>query len=117
MPLNLERTRRLLQKFDFKTLFVEELGWDHYTSILDIPVDSQNFSLAAIAEKCGMVVFMCEPANNISMPDYSIRRKIERQVTKSHHEHIIIYLNADKTRQVWQWVKRQVLAQQNVLAI
>jgi len=41
------------------------------------------------------------------MPDYSIRRKIERQVTKSHHEHLIIYLNADKTRQVWQWVKRQ----------
>jgi len=41
------------------------------------------------------------------MPDYSIRRKIERQVTKSHHEHLIIYLNENGTRQVWQWVKRQ----------
>ena len=107
MPLNLERTRKLLRGFDFKTLFVEELGWDHYTSILDIPVDGQNFALGAIAEKRGIVVFVCEPASNRSMPDYSIRRKIERQVTKSHHEHLIIYLNADKTRQVWQWVKRQ----------
>jgi len=107
MPLNLERTRRLLRKFDFKTLFVEELGWDHYTSTLDIPVDSQNFALGTIAEKRGVVVFVCGLTSNESMPDYSIRRKIERQVTKSHHEHLIIYLNADKTRQVWQWVKRQ----------
>lgn len=107
MPLNLERTRRLLREFDFKTLFVEELGWDHYTSTLDIPVDGQNFALGAIAEKRGVVVFVCGLASNGSMPDYSIRRKIERQVTKSHHEHLIIYLNADKTRQVWQWVKRQ----------
>ena len=100
MPLNLERTRTLLRNFDFKTLFVEELGWDHYTSALDIPVDGQNFPLGAIAEKRGIVVFVCGPASNRSMPDYSIRRKIERQVTKSHHEHLIIYLNADKTRQV-----------------
>ena len=107
MPLNIKRVRTLLRNFDFKTLFVEELGWDHYTSILDIPVDGQNFALGAIAEKRGIVVFVCGPANNGSMPDYSIRRKIERQVTKSHHEHLIIYLNADKTRQVWQWVKRQ----------
>ena len=107
MPLNLEQIRRLLRGFDFKTLFIEELGWDHYISTLDIPVDGQIFSLGAIAEKRGIVVFLCEPANNGSMPDYSIRRKIERQVTKSHHEHLIIYLNADKTRQVWQWVKRQ----------
>ena len=107
MPLNLERTRRLLREFDFRTLFVEELGWDHYTSILDITVDGRNFTLGAIAEKRGIVVFVCGPVSNGSMPDYSIRRKIERQVTKSHHEHLIIYLNADKTRQVWQWVKRQ----------
>ncbi|MBW2663709.1 MAG: Eco57I restriction-modification methylase domain-containing protein, partial [Deltaproteobacteria bacterium] len=107
MPLNIKRVRTLLRNFDFKTLFVEELGWDHYTSILDIPVDGQNFALGAIAEKRGVVVFVCGLANNGSMPDYSIRRNIERQVTKSHHEHLIIYLNADKTGQVWQWVKRQ----------
>jgi hypothetical protein len=107
MPLNLIRTRTLLQNFDLKTLFIEELGWDHYASILDIPVDGQSFMLSAIAEKSGIVVFVCGAVGNGSMPYYSIRRKIERQVTKSHHEHLIIYLDADKTRQVWQWVKRQ----------
>lgn len=89
MPLNIKRVRTLLRNFDFKTLFVEELGWDHYTSILDIPVDGQNFALGAIAEKRGIVIFVCGQANNGSMPGYSIRRKIERQVTKSHSEDAI----------------------------
>ena len=84
MLLNIKRVRALLRNFDFKTLFVEELGWDHYTSALDISVDARNFTLGVIAEKRGIVVFVCGPVGNGSMPDYSIRRKIERQVTKSH---------------------------------
>jgi len=107
MPLNLERTRKLLQSLDFKTLFIEELGWDRYKTELDVSVDSQNFRLSAFSEKRGMVVFICDPPKDDSIPDYSIRRKIERQVTKSHHEHLIIYLDSDKSKQVWQWVKRQ----------
>ena len=107
MRLNSERTRKLLQRFDFKTLFVEELGWDHYISTLDVPVDGRNFALSAIAEKRGMVVFICEPLNDGSIPEYSRRRKIERQVAKSAHEHIIIYPDAGKSMQIWQWVKRE----------
>lgn len=61
MPPNLERTRALLQGFDFKTLFIEELGWDRYTTTLDISIDGQNYTLSAIAEKRGMGVFVCEP--------------------------------------------------------
>ena len=41
------------------------------------------------------------------MPDYATRRKIERQVTKTSHEHFIIYFDTDQTRQIWQWVKRE----------
>ena len=107
MRLNSERTRKLLQRFDFKTLFVEELGWDHYISTLNVPVDGRNFALSAIAEKRGMVVFICEPLNDGSIPEYSRRRKIERQVAKSAHEHIIIYPDAGKSMQIWQWVKRE----------
>ena len=61
MPLNLEQTRKLLQSFDFKALFVEELGWDRYATTLDVSIDGQNYTLSAIAEKRGMVVFVCEP--------------------------------------------------------
>jgi len=107
MPLNLELTRTLLRSFDFKTLFIEELGWDRYKTELDVSVDSQNFSLSAFSEKRGMVAFLCEPAMDGLVPEYSIRRKIERQVTKSHHEHLIIYADTEKNKQIWQWVKRE----------
>jgi len=105
--MNLERTRKLIQSFDFKTLFIEELGWDRYKAELDVSVDSQNFRLRAFSEKRGMVVLICDPGMDGSIPDYSIRRKIDRQVKKSHHEHLIIYVAADKSKQIWQWVKRE----------
>ena len=35
------------------------------------------------------------------------RRKIEHQVAKAAHEHIIIFTDAGKTTQIWQWVKRE----------
>jgi hypothetical protein len=107
MPLNIKRIRTLLQNSDFKTLFVEELGWNRYKAELDVFVDNQSFRLNAFTEKRGIVVFLCDPPSDKSIPDYSIRRKIERQVTKSHHEHLIIYLDTDKGKQIWQWVKRE----------
>ena len=35
------------------------------------------------------------------------RRKIEKQVTKSAYEHLIIFIDEAKTTQIWQWVARQ----------
>ena len=55
-----------------------------------------------------MVVFECPtPEVDRSLPDYATRRKIQKQVAKSSHENFIIYTNADKSTQIWQWVKRQ----------
>ena len=49
----------------------------------------------------------CQPATRDNLPDYATRRRIERQVTKTAHEHLIIYVDAAKTTQVWQWVTRE----------
>jgi len=101
------RVRQHLKEFAFNKLFIQELGWDHHTSRLEVPVDGKNFELNAIAQKRGMVAFNCAPSVDGSSPDYSIRRRIERQVAKSVHEHLIIYTDGDKTTQIWQWVKRE----------
>jgi hypothetical protein len=61
----------------------------------------------AVAQKRGMVVYVCDSPVNGSTPDYATRRKIERQVSKSVLEHLIIYVDKDKTNQIWQWVKRE----------
>jgi len=41
------------------------------------------------------------------IPDHATRRKIEKQVTKSAYEHLIIFVDEAKTTQIWQWVARQ----------
>ncbi len=108
MPVNVERVRRRLKEFDFPGLLVEELGWNCYAATpLVVQVDGFEYVLKAAAEKCGMVVFTCSPAKNGETPPYPIRRKIEQQVRKSAHEHLIIFVDGKETAQTWQWVKRE----------
>jgi len=107
MPLDVARTRQLLKNFDFDILFIQELGWDHHDQHIDITLDGETYALAAIAEKRGMVAFEYTTRSRLSLPDYQTRRKIERQLTKAVHEHLIIFVDKDRTTQIWQWVKRE----------
>lgn len=106
--LNERNTRQYLKESEFENLFIEELGWDRHTQTLPITVDETVYQLTAIAEKRGMIVFEC-PATGTDgrISDYATRRKIQKQVAKSAHEHFIIYTDAEKTKDVWQWVKRE----------
>ncbi|MBM3333617.1 SAM-dependent methyltransferase, partial [Candidatus Sumerlaeota bacterium] len=106
MPLEIARARRYIKEFNLTALFVEELGWDRHTQTFPVPIDCQTFTFSAVAQKRGMVAFTCTtPADAI--PDYPTRRKIERQLTKCVHEHLIIYTDASRATQIWQWVKRE----------
>jgi len=107
MTVNVIRTRELLKTFDFKKLFIEDLGWEHHSQQLDVSVDGKQFRLNAIANKRGMAAFECISLDDKSIPLYPLRRKIDQQVTKSVREHIIIYTDSGKTKQIWQWVKRE----------
>ena len=106
--LNERETRQYLKEAEFENLFIQELGWDRRTQILPVTVDKTAYQLTAIAHKRGMIVFEC-PATGTDgrIPDYATRRKIQKQVAKSAHEHFIIYTDAGKTTDVWQWVKRE----------
>lgn len=108
MQINLRETRHYLKESDFENLFIEELGWDHHTQTLPITVGETEYQLTAIAQKREMVVFECPAIGTDGrIPDYATRRKIHKQVEKSVYEHFIIYTNAEKTTDVWQWVKRE----------
>jgi hypothetical protein len=105
--LNIPRTRVLLQQFEFKALFTDELGWERHSASLRVSIEGVAYELHAVAEKRGMVAFVCNPLPGGGIPDYAARRKIETYVGKTVHEHIIVYADRDKTAQVWQWVKRE----------
>ena len=106
MQINRDRIRQLLRDFEFESLLVK-LGWDYHTQRINITIDETEYLLIAIAQKRGMVVFHYPARTDEGIPDYAIRRKIQREVAKSVYEHLIIYTDAEQTTQIWQWVKRE----------
>ena len=112
MQINRNQISQLLKDFEFEPLLIEELGWERYsgevkTEIREKGVDESEYLLTAIAEKRGMAVFQCSARTDGSIPNYATRRKIQREVAKFVHEHLIIYTDAAETTQIWQWVKRE----------
>lgn len=106
MAINKDNVRMLLKQFDFKNLFIEELGWDNFNVTYRIDIQDNSLELKAVAEKRGVQVFICQPDKEGKIPNHLTRRKIEVQLTKLAHEHLIIYIDKDKSLQKWQWVAR-----------
>ena len=105
--LNVRETRQYLKESEFEDLFIEELGWDRHTQTLNTTVDETEYTITAIAEKRGMVIFHCSATDEGHIPERKTREKIQRQVAKSSHENLIVYTNAEKTTQIWQWAGRE----------
>ncbi|MBM4176541.1 MAG: hypothetical protein FJ213_10280, partial [Ignavibacteria bacterium] len=99
------RFSELLKTFRFAELF-NELGWDHVEKKISLSLDEENFSLDAIAEKRGFVIFTCSSNKLGRIPESKTRRKIDSRITKLYFEHLIIYSD-DKTHQIWQLVIRE----------
>lgn len=107
MTINVDRLRKQLHAFDFRKLFINELGWDKANTDTNVPIDGQVFCLQAVAQKRGMVVFHCPTPAGQAFPDYATRRKVDAKVRKVFHEHLIIFTDAANTQQKWQWVRRE----------
>ena len=104
MAFHSEQVRQATQDFNFQRLFIEDLGWDRPPGNETIPVGDRSYELGAVAEKSGLVAYVCR---NADVPERAERMKIERQLAKRVHEHLLVFVDDAHTRQVWQWVKRQ----------
>ena len=96
MPTTLDRDkiRKYLENFDLRSLFIEELGWDHGGTNTEATVAGRTFFLEAIAQKHGMVVYQYVADSDDAFPDHPTRQKIEKTVAKTVREHIIVYAPA-----------------------
>lgn len=71
--------RACLQTFDFKRLFVEELGWNTYAArIAPAEVDGVRCTFAPIAQQGGMVVVTCTDAELDFIIHYDIKYRMGR---------------------------------------
>lgn len=106
MQYDHQEIRDYLKESEFKDLFTQVLGWDNHSQTLPVIVDDTEFLLTAIAEKRGVAVFHCSATTEGNIPERKIREKIHREVSKSSHENLIIYTDAEQSEQKWQWGSR-----------
>lgn len=82
---------------DFKNLFIEELGWDQPTAKpLTVELEDSAYQVTPVAGFNGLHVWACA-----SLPDRSTQAQIDREVSATSTERLIIFHNGD--RQEWRW--------------
>ena len=108
MKLNPDRARSCLKSFDFRKLFVEELGWANCKiAPFQIVIDDHVVLLSGIAEQGGMVIYEAKPLSDTKLLPSHVRQFIDREVTKRTFEHIIIFTSTDRNLSIWLWGKRE----------
>ncbi len=107
MPLNLEHVRDRLEAFDFGRLFIEELGWSVPAALkpATVSVDGTVYRAPMIAQLGGVAVMEVHAADG-GIPDANTKKVIHREISKLHHENLLIFVDADRARSEWYWVKR-----------
>lgn len=107
MTSDRESIRRLIKEFELRKLFIEELGWDRLATKLVIPLNGADYRFEPVAQKRGFVVYEHKADSADSIPCRKTRLKLEHELTKLHHEHLIVFTDATSTTQRWQWVRRE----------
>lgn len=108
MSIDTSRVRQHLNSFDFRNLFVEELGWSRPLDRqkASIEVGGGKFERVQIAQLSGVVVFELT-AQDGAIPDAKTRRSIHIEISKSYHENLLIFVDPERTQSLWYWVKRE----------
>lgn len=107
MPPTNTEIREYVRNARFKELFLK-LGWDNVPASqkFRISLQERNFDFQPIAHKRGFVVLLHESPSADSIPDRAAGLKIENKLTPLAAEHLIIFTDRERTRQVWQWSRR-----------
>ncbi len=108
MAMNPARMRELLQGFQFKQLFIEELGWSQPPSNAPVPFvcKEASFVRRGIAQLGGVVVFEVA-ADDGGIPDTETCRAVHREIAQQYHKNLLIFIDRARARAYWYWAKRE----------
>lgn len=108
VKLNIARARDLLQNFDFKTLFVEELGWSQPTNLRceGWQFNDIQFERRQIAQLAGVVIFEITSSND-SIPDAKTRAACHKEISRLYHENVLVFIGQQRYQSLWYYTKRE----------
>jgi len=108
MPLNFQRTYDLLDNFQFAELFIEQLGWFQPSRKKAVPlkIEKKSYRYQGIAEAAGVVIIEVA-AENGKIPEGKQRTAIHKEITDKIAENLLIFVDKERTRSLWYWVKRE----------
>ncbi|WP_207844062.1 DNA methyltransferase [Williamsia soli] len=97
----------LVDSRDFRTLFIDELGWDNPDRPnLTVDVDGEDFTLMQVAGYKGLRIWHCPV-----LPAHKTQRMIDILVGKDNHERLVIF--SAEHKQEWRWPRRAQLGGAN----
>jgi hypothetical protein len=108
MPrIDLVETKRLLDDFDFRQLFTEQLGWSQPDRAKLAPVTAAGTTATVqpISQLGGVAVL--EVMTGDGIPDAKARRSLHIEVSRLHHENLLIFVDRERTQSLWLWAKRE----------
>jgi len=104
--LDIANVKRLLNEFDFKRLFIEELGWSSpsLSRMEEFEVQGIRLKRQQIAELSGVPVFeVC--AKEVLLK--ALREKAHKEIAKLYHENLVIFVDPERNQSIWRWAKRE----------
>lgn len=97
----------LVDAHEFRTLFIDELGWDNPDRPpLTLEVDGTDYTLNQVAGYKGLRIWHCPV-----LPPRPVQRQIDVLVGKDNLERLVIF--TDEHRQEWRWPRRKQLGSTN----
>lgn len=90
--------------FNFKELF-NEMGWDNFKGRSEkILVEDVEYEIEGIVQKRDFVIAQCK---SDKIPDNRIRKQIENKFSNLYYEHLLVFFDSAKTKQIWQFAVKE----------
>lgn len=102
MALSKRSFIQYLKDADFRTLFIEEMGWNKYsTAMADIPtffVEDKSFDIKTIAHRNGFQILQCFVEE---LPSNSVCKKLDTKLRKAANDYICIFIVSGTEHHEW----------------
>lgn len=102
MAITRQKFTSYLKAADFRTLFIEEMGWNkvnpNFTTLPTIYVEDKTFDIKAIAHRNGFQVLQCSVKD---LPSNTICKKLDIKLRKAANDYICIFIIPRTEHHLW----------------